>query len=304
MSDRPVLLALGDDGSVAAIRYAVEHARRLGRPLHLVLAVPTGRAEARPGDELELRSAWGLARDRAVGEVAVTAALVAGEDVVTDLVAAARGCRAEVLVLGRTGKDRSGRLVSGSVLAVVAARSPVPVVVVPARWRSGTGRDPVVVVGVQDAVEAPALLDAAASAASCLDARLVVLHTWSAGEDHAVDGADDRADDRARTFGRTAHADLGHALAALRNRWPGTDVDLDVDRGHPASVLLTAGTRADLVVVGRHHHRLPLGSHLGPVTRALLDQCAAPLMITGPVAIPRTIPRTIPAAATTDLEDR
>lgn len=292
MSARPVLLALGDDGSVAAVRYAVGLARRLGAPLHLVLAVPAGGARTRTSHELELHSALGLARDRAGGEVAVTGALAEGDDVVSCVVATVSACHAELLVLGRTGGERSGRFASGSVLAVVAARSPAPVVVVPAGWRPATAPDPVVVVGVQDVVEAPALLDAGASAAHGLGARLVVVHASRTGENHAVVGIDVRDD--LRTFGRTEHASLERCLTALRNRWPGVDVGLDVDRGPVESTLLTAGTGAELVVVGRHHHRLPVGSHLGPVTRALLDHCTAPLLLTDPVTV-----RTVPTAATT-----
>lgn len=298
MSARPVVLALGDDGSVAAVRYAVGQARRVGAPLHVLLAVPSGRAGPHPSEELELHAATGLARDRAAGEVAVTGALVPGEDVASCLVATVGTCDAEVLVLGRTGSDRSGRLVSGSVLAVVAARSPAPVVVVPAGWRPTTDRDRAVVVGVQDVVEAPALLDAAASAAHGLGARLVVVHAWRAAEDHAV--VHIGVHDDSRTVGRVAHADLERSLAALRNRWPGLDVGLDLHRGHPVPVLLAAGADAELVVVGRHHHRLPVGSHLGPVTRALIDRCAAPLLLTDP----GTVPTAGATAATTHLEHR
>lgn len=297
MSPRPVVLALGDDGSVAAVRYAVGHAGRLGAPLHLVLAVPPGGAGTHPSEELELHAAMGLARDRAAGEVTVTGALVPGEDVASCLVATVSTCDAEVLVLGRTGNDHSGRLVSGSVLAVVAARSPAPVVVVPAGWRPTTDRDRVVVVGVQDVVEAPALLDAAASAAHGLASRLVVVHAWRAAEDRAV--VHIGVLDDPRTFGRTAHENLERCLTALRNRWPGVDVGLDVDRGHPVPVLLAAGADAELVVIGRHHHRLPVGSHLGPVTRALIDHCAAPLLLTDPGTVP-----TATTAATTALEHR
>ncbi len=231
---RPVVLALGDDGSVAAVHYAVEHARRRSSPLHLVLVVAPGAAGRDLDHELELRSASGLARDRAAGGPAVSAALVPGTDVASLLVEAAAD--ADTLVLGRPATFHTGRMLDGSVLAVVAARSPAQVVVVPPGWRPRPHEDPVVVVGVQDHVEAPALLDAAAAAAQDLQARVVVVHAQRAGRDDAVVVAGDA---RHRASCRTVHTSLGPGVEQLRCSWPDLQVDLEVHHGHPEAVLVT-----------------------------------------------------------------
>lgn len=41
-----------------------------------------------------------------------------------------------------------------------------------------------------------------------------------------------------------------------------------------------AAERSDLLVIGRRHHLLPMGSHLGPVARAILDNSACPVLVT------------------------
>jgi nucleotide-binding universal stress UspA family protein len=44
--------------------------------------------------------------------------------------------------------------------------------------------------------------------------------------------------------------------------------------------VLDAAETSDLLVVGRRHHLLPLGSHLGPVVRAALDHGTCPVLVT------------------------
>lgn len=274
-ADLPVVLVLGDDGSAAPIRYAVEHARRTGRELHLVLGSPVGPRKDN-SEGLRLGSALRLAEDRGRGEVVTTASYCSGPDVLSHLLTAA--ARAETLILGRTGPGHSGGLVDEALPALLAARSGAPVHVVPPAWRPRRG-DPLVVVGVQDAVEAASLLDVAATSAEELGARVLVVHAWWAGvdDDFVVAG-----DARERAFVRTAHASLDPSLREVRSRRPGLRVDLQVLHGRPAAVLTRAGEQADLVVAGRRHHRLPFGSHLGPVARALLDRCPTPVLLITP----------------------
>ncbi|HRD59830.1 MAG TPA: universal stress protein, partial [Nocardioides sp.] len=46
-----------------------------------------------------------------------------------------------------------------------------------------------------------------------------------------------------------------------------------------------AGDVSDLLVLGRRHHLLPLGTHLGPVARAALDHASCPVLITPELAV-------------------
>ena len=55
---------------------------------------------------------------------------------------------------------------------------------------------------------------------------------------------------------------------------------MDVRHAPPVEAVLDAAETCDLIVLGRRHHLLPLGSHLGPVARAALGHATTPVMIT------------------------
>ena len=60
--------------------------------------------------------------------------------------------------------------------------------------------------------------------------------------------------------------------------------------------MLRATEGSDLVVLGRRHHLLPLGSHLGPVARGVLARSACPVLVTPE--------QTVGAATGPDVERR
>ncbi len=168
------------------------------------------------------------------------------------------------------------RLVTRSVVNGVASRAAVPVVAVPEGWVPRTDTDRVVTVAIQDPAESLSLIRTAAATARPRGARLVVLHAWwlANGFDVVVVDQGMRADwaDRTRT-------ELDPVLAAVRRDFPDLPVSLEVRHGPAAEVLLEAATRCDLLVVGRRHHLLPLGTHLGPVARAVLDRSDCPVLM-------------------------
>jgi hypothetical protein len=51
-------------------------------------------------------------------------------------------------------------------------------------------------------------------------------------------------------------------------------ITVDVRHAPPTRALLDASSESLLLVLGRRHHRLPIGSHLGPVARAVLRDTA------------------------------
>jgi nucleotide-binding universal stress UspA family protein len=55
-----------------------------------------------------------------------------------------------------------------------------------------------------------------------------------------------------------------------------------ITHGRPADVLVARSERVRLLVVGRHQPALPFGSHLGPVTRAVLGYATCPVMVVDP----------------------
>ena len=116
-------------------------------------------------------------------------------------------------------------------------------------------------VGVQDADEAEPLIRRGLVEAQARGARLEVLSAWHGG------GGDDSVVDRqlrADNETRITHA-LAPALAAACGEVPGVPVQLRIEHAAPVQALLAGGQSSQLLVIGRRHHLLPLGSHLGPV---------------------------------------
>ena len=189
----------------------------------------------------------------------MTSELVDSGRAVDELVHRASG--EQVLVLEHRALGRLHRAVGGSVVQSVAGRAPVPVVSVPAGWTPRTEGPALVTAAVQDAVEASAVLHPAIEEARARGAALVVLHAWwlASGFDVAV------VDDALREeWAERTHADLEPVLAPLRSAYPDVEVVLDVRHAPPAEAVLDATEVSDLVVIGRRHHLLPLGTHLGP----------------------------------------
>ncbi|GAA1327968.1 hypothetical protein GCM10009647_065930 [Streptomyces sanglieri] len=156
----------------------------------------------------------------------------------------------------------------------VAARSPVPVVVVP----SGDDREPagVVPAAARDERDEEALRVAAAPAAR-EGASLRVLSAWvfleKVGSMATMsDGADRLAADQA-----TATARL---VAPVREEFPELTVSEHVVRaGSVSEVLVAAIAGADVIVIGSRRRSHFIGSPLGDVTHAVLYHAHCPAVL-------------------------
>jgi nucleotide-binding universal stress UspA family protein len=62
-------------------------------------------------------------------------------------------------------------------------------------------------------------------------------------------------------------------------KFPDVDVTEVCRWGSPAHHLVDASREASLVVVGRRIRRSPVGTHIGPVTHAVLHHSAAPVAV-------------------------
>ncbi len=275
-----IVVAVGSDGSESALQYAVAEARRTGRPVHLVhvLQLPAGEAYAAVyGGALDYaRAALDEALDRAGrlagGDVTVTGELVDDGWLVDDLVRATSS--GQELVMQHRAFSRAHRALTGSVVQSVAGRAHAPVVSVPEGWTPG--EDAVVTAAVQDPVEASPLLRIAFEEARARSAALVVLHAWwlNSGYDAMVVGPEMRAE-----WSERSHAELEPVLAPLREEFPDVEVAVYVRHAPPVEAVLDAAERSELLVLGRRHHRLPFGSHLGPVVRAAIAHAKCPVLI-------------------------
>lgn len=298
---QPIVVAVGHDPLDAALEFAAEVATREGCGLRLVHVVHGAELPATAETSLEkagreaLNAALELARKQAP-DVSLSAELVNGP-VVPTLIEDAGSAR--MIVLQHRHLSTVRRVVTRSIASGVAAHARMPVVCVPSRWTAADreGKQPVVAVGVDVAERARYVLQAAAGEARARGAELRVLHAWRAtgAYEDIIFRRRTVRDDEDETyegiiFGRTEDAEMNvreaaRVQAALDDRQEdlaGVPVALEVGHAFPADALIEASRGADLLVMGRHDPVLPIGSHLGPIARAVLRESEAPVLLVDP----------------------
>jgi nucleotide-binding universal stress UspA family protein len=280
--EHAIVVGLPTDKGEAALTFALEEARRSGSPVHLVhvLQIPAGEpyagvyTAAKDQALAVVESAQSRALEMARGDVPVTSELADSGTIVGELVH--RSDTARMVVVEHRDLGRLRRLFTGSRSSGVAARARSAVVVVPANWQPEKRPKRVVVAAVQHVDEAETLLRAAFEAAREQGADLVVLHAWwlASGYDDVVDAA--ALDEEERRF----NDELAPMLDRLRARYPMVGATVDVVHKPPVEGVLAAAAESDLLVIGRRHHLLALGGHLGPVSRAVIGRSPVPVLVT------------------------
>lgn len=285
-------IVVGIDGTHAgetALRYAAREADRRGLALRLVhvgpdltnlvgsyaMAYQVPPAEAEEVGQAILARAAELARDL-VGADRVTTALMTGNRVAS-LVDAAD--RAALTVLGDEPRPVLDRLVTGSVLTGVAARSSAPVVAVPDDWSAETEHG-AVVVAIKEVDGAGGLVRRGLEVAAARGARLVVLHAWRlpiAYDDLVAARID------AEAWRQEIAVLLGRVVEEQRVALPDVEVDVRVEHGLPAQALVDASGEADLVLIARRTRWFPIG-HLGGTGRAVLRASRCPVEVLPPLS--------------------
>lgn len=296
-SPKPVVVAVGNDPVDSALEYAAAEALRDGCGLHVLHAVhvtPTGPqmvlldfAEIEQIGHATLHAALERAEDLVGDRVPLTHALVRGP-VVQSILEATEDAR--LVVLQRRDLTRMMRAVTRSVSSGVAAHAHVPVVSVPTGWSEANhngGGQPVVTVGVDIPERCAPVLSVAAAAARSRGAVLHVLHTWwfpSVYDDIIMSRVENDAwADRAREEIQAVIDGLGDVV-------DGIPVEIEARHAHPADALIDAGRDSVLLVVGRHDPLVPIGSHLGPVARAVLREATCPVLLANPTHAHRVNP--------------
>lgn len=280
-----IVVGVGPEEVESALAFAAEEAIRARCGLHLVHAVHV----SPPGPENALLTAvdvekWGRevldlavkrAEDLVDGAVPVTHELHRGAPVHV-LVEAGRSAR--MVVLEHRHLSRLSRIVNRTVAGGVAARLPVPVVAVPSGWTPTDGPK-VVVAGVDVPERSDEVLRTAVAEAHARGASLKVVHAWSwpAYDAEATSYNDERQrwSDRSRAEVRAALDRLGDESVAM-------EADVEVHPGRVIEAILGASEGADLLVIGRHDPLVPVGSHIGPVARAVLREAACPVLLANP----------------------
>jgi len=279
-----IVVGVGPEEVESALAFAAAEAVRAGCGLHLVHAVDLTPMAADhvllPAVDMEAWAAGRLAEavkiaDELVdGAVPVTHELVRGTPVGA-LVEVGRTAR--MVVLEHRHLSRLSRIVNRTVAGGVAAHLRVPVVAVPSEWRPD-GEQPVVVAGVDVPGRADEVLRAALAEAHARGARLRLVHSWSLPK--AYEGT--FTADEVRGWSASARAEGCAALDRVGDLTAATDADVRVEQGRASEVLVQASVGAELLVIGRHDPLVPIGSHIGPVARAVLREATCPVLLATP----------------------
>ena len=280
-----IVVGVGPEEVESALALAAEEAIRAHCGLHLVHAVHV----SPPGPENALLTAvdvekWGRevldlavkrAEDLVDGAVPVTHELHRGAPVHV-LVEAGRSAR--MVVLEHRHLSRLSRIVNRTVAGGVAARLPVPVVAVPSGWTPTDGPK-VVVAGVDVPERSDEVLRTAVAEAHARGASLKVVHAWSwpAYDPDATSYGDEH-----RRWADRSRAEVHAALDRLGDESVAMEADVEVHPGRVIEAILGASEGADLLVIGRHDPLVPVGSHIGPVARAVLREAACPVLLANP----------------------
>lgn len=278
LPDKPIGVAVcGEDH--AALMFAVAEARRTNGRLCLVHAID--RAAAPPisllltyqdAEEVGARllsDAASLVEDATSGAV-VTQKVARHGAAVQVLVQESE--RARLVVLQHRSLSRVGRIFTGSVSTAVAARAHCPVVSVPAPWRSGEHGGHVVV-GLDEAGEPLAALQAAFEQARLRNVPLMVAHAWRVESPYEGSPADGFETEWRMHAGRM----LSEALDQVIADFPGVKVTTELRYQAPADALSEIASDAALLILGRRSRRGPL--RIGSLARASLRVAECPVMI-------------------------
>ena len=279
-----VIVAVGPDGiHDGTLDLVAEEAVRRGTGVELLHVVHS--LVAGPNDEQQASSLDAALSE--VGRAAVTSAASRLRERLDDRVPldtqvrfgpvattiAERAPHDGLIVLERRDAGLVERLLTMSVSTRVAAHAHAPVLVVPATWEPGKGTPLPVTVGVDHPIDALGQVAAALGYARDSGRPLTVLHAvWLAP---AYQDIAFRNDTRGRWL-HDAEIELEHVLADLPT--DGVEVTREVIWGAPANALVGASLASAVVVLSRRRERA-VGSHLGPLTRTVLQHAAGPVLV-------------------------
>ncbi|WP_033415978.1 universal stress protein [Streptomyces canus] len=295
---RTVIAGLdGSRESRAAAEWAAREAGLQGLPLRLVHVwepVPDPVAQA-PLLGAETQQHWTerIPREAAEGirlrhpGLEVSTGQLSGRPA-DELLGAAKD--AELLVLGSRGLSGIGGFMVGSAGLSVVAHAERPVVLVRADQQAADEHetDPVgipsaatpfrpVVLGLDIDSPDEELIGFAFAAAARRGTSLRVVHGWNPPPYYAYGLAVDL--ELHEELARRETAALAEVLAPWRRKFPDTELTEESRYGTPASHLVDASREASLMVVGRRIRRRALGTHIGPVTHAVLHHSIAPVAV-------------------------
>lgn len=184
------------------------------------------------------------------------------------------------VVVGSRGLSGIAAAFVGSVGLELAARSPVPVVVLPHEHASAHGVRGRVIVGIDGSDPSRRALDFAFAQADFADTELVAVSAWQPLVAFAAATGPippELFDDE--TAAEAARQTMEEDLDGPRLRHPGVAVRTRVVRAHPVVALLEEASPADLIVVGSRGRGGFRGLLLGSVSHSVLHGAKGPVAI-------------------------
>ncbi|MFD0373778.1 universal stress protein [Streptomyces sp. NPDC127112] len=281
-------ITVGVDGSPesrAAARWAAQEAVLRQVPLRLVHAVDWPLDPVLPGVGRQDMDRWAdqaltdatRVLHRRHPQLEITTRCLAARPAAA---LAAEASDAALLILGSRGLGGLIGFIVGSVAMSTLVATDTPVVLVrvaddPDGLGAGTGSE--VIVGVDIHSSCDRVLTFAFEEAARRHCALRAVHGWKMPPAYAYVPFFDP--DNERDVDRSVTHMLEDMLLPWRHKFPDVNVSHSVFMGSAGDHLVRASQGAELVVVGRHLSRSPLGAHLGPVTHAVLHHAAAPVAV-------------------------
>lgn len=285
----------GSDSSRYALEWSANQAMTYGLGVRIVTAVwppdsegPFGeliRGSEEDGEtprQHDARALLAYARDwvqRLFPELSVETR-EAAERPAEALLHAASESGVACVVVGSRGLGGLASAFVGSVGVELAAKSPVPTVVLPKHHETAEGRRGRIIVGVDGSETGGRALAFAFRQAERSGAEVVAVCAWQPMAAFASsvgpvppEAFDDEAVEAAAR--RTAEA----SLEDLREDHPKVVVDVRTVRAHPVVAILEEATPADLIVVGSRGRGGFKGLLLGSVSQSVLHGAHGPVVV-------------------------
>ena len=280
-----VLVPVGPDGvGDGVLDVAAAEAKRLGTGVLMLHVVHSLIADDLSTERIEsfdqaltkvgrcaLTDAEAGLRQRLGGQLPVATEIVFGHVART---IAERGSDGRSIVMERRDPGALERLVTMSISTSVAAHARVPVVVVPPSWISSRGAGLPVTVAIEHPQDAKVDVDAALERARGLARPVVAFHAaWiETPYQPAIFAGYSREE-----WLVEATAALASALEGIAG--VGDDVNADVRWERPVDALVATTERSAELVLRHRAPGLLRGSHLGPLTRAVLHHARCPVVV-------------------------
>ena len=303
-------VTVGLDGtreSFSAVDWAAREALTRDVPLQLIQVRESGPYPYSPiaDDEVEREWAQSITNqaldelNRNVPELHVDVEMVAGRPahVLSDASAGT-----DLLVLGSRGLSTVLGFIVGSTALPTVGHTSCPVVLVRARPEREHGTEdgsehgaedekadraasPVpgpatddIVLGVDLSRQCDELITFAFETAARHSAPLRVLHAWNIPQRSALRPTAVPPGMTSELLDAQNQA-LAAALRPWEERYPDLKVHAEAVVGQPARLLVETAAQASMLVVGRRNRRFRIGTHLGPVTHAVMHHARSPVAV-------------------------